>query len=95
MRSNKSMPGLGRNIMLYRCDCCGNYTLIEESDDICPVCGWQEDNVLRRFPDSTGGANYELSLNDAKKNYKLFGAKNKKCLSRVRKPLPEELPENN
>ena len=83
------------NGMRYRCDCCGYYTLRNESDDICPVCGWQEDIVLREDPDFVGGANYELSLNEAKKNYKRFGAKNKKCLSRVRKPLLEELPENN
>lgn len=81
--------------MRYRCDCCGYYTLLEKRDYICPVCGWQEDNVLRKFPDSTGGANYELSLNEARKNYKLLGAKSKKFVDKVRKPLPEELPENN
>lgn len=81
--------------MLYRCDCCGNYALIEESDDICPVCGWQEDNVQRRYPDSIGGANYEISLNEAKKNYRMFGAISKKYVTEVRKPYPEELPEYN
>lgn len=80
--------------MRYKCDCCGYYTLMNESDDICPVCWWQEDNVQRRYPDSTGGAN-EISLNEAKKNYILFGVSDKKYINKVRKPLPEELPENN
>lgn len=81
--------------MRYKCDCCGYYALKNEGDDICPVCGWQEDNVQRRFPDSTGGANYEISLNMAKENFKKFGVFNKKYKNDVRKPLPEELPENN
>ncbi|MDT2660324.1 CPCC family cysteine-rich protein [Enterococcus hulanensis] len=81
--------------MRYKCDCCGYYTLLEESDEICPVCGWQEDNVQRRYPDSTGGANYEISLNEAKKNYEKLGVFNLKYINDVRKPLTEELPENN
>ena len=79
----------------FKCDCCGYYTLVEESDEICPVCGWQEDNVQRRYPDSTGGANYEISLNEAKKSCEKLGVFNPKYINDVRKPLPEELPENN
>lgn len=81
--------------MRYRCDCCGYYTLEHKRDDICPVCEWQEDIVQKNELDSTGGANYEISLNEAKKNYKKFGVFNKKYIKDVRKPLPEELPENN
>lgn len=80
--------------MRYRCDCCGYYTLRNKSDDICPVCGWQEDYVQRNNPNFTGGAN-EVSLNEAKKNYELFGVFDMEYINEVRRPLPEELPENN
>lgn len=79
--------------MLYRCDCCGYYTLEDEVYEICSVCQWQEDYITRKDPDFTGGAN-EVSLNEARNNYKLFGASEKKYVGRVRKPLSEELPEN-
>ena len=34
--------------MLYKCECCGFYSLPEESagnDYICPICYWQDDFV--------------------------------------------------
>lgn len=80
--------------MRYKCDCCGYYSLNNYSDEICHVCGWQEDNVQRRYPDFTGGAN-ENSLNEAKKNYRMFGVFDLEYIDEVRKPYPEELPENN
>lgn len=83
--------------MRYKCECCGNYTLPEESsgtDYICPVCYWQDDYVQFHDPDYKGGANDE-SLNEARENYQLLGAFSKKYTNHVRKPLPEELPENN
>ena len=80
--------------MRYKCSCCGYYTLREESDDICQVCAWQEDIVQRKDPDYVGGPN-EASLNQAKENYILFGASSKRFIDRVRKPRPEEFPENN
>ena len=80
--------------MCYKCSCCGYYTLIEEYDDICPVCRWQGDIVQEEDPDFEGGANEE-SLNQARENYKIFGASNRKFVDKVRKPLHEELPENN
>ncbi|WP_211219403.1 CPCC family cysteine-rich protein [Enterococcus pallens] len=48
--------------MRYRCHCCGYYTLIEDSDDICPVCWWQDDIVQREDPDYGGGPNHGISL---------------------------------
>lgn len=83
------------DVMRYRCDCCGYYTLLEKRDYICPVCGWQEDIVQKEDPYFVGGANYEISLNEAKKNYKKYGVFNVKYINKVRQPLPEELPENN
>ena len=80
--------------MCYKCSCCGYYTLRDESDDICQVCAWQEDIVQKEDPDFIGGPN-EVSLNQARKNYNLFGASDKKFVDKVRKPLLKELPENN
>jgi hypothetical protein len=79
--------------MLYKCSCCGNYTLNDESDYICPVCYWHEDIVQREDPDFEGGANEE-SLNQARKNYLTFGAVNKKFISYVRRPTDVELSKN-
>ena len=83
--------------MGYKCECCGNYTLPEESigmDNICPVCYWQDDYVQLHDPDFMGGANKE-SLNQARLNFNHFGVFSKKYISFVRNPHPDELPENN
>jgi rubredoxin len=83
--------------MRYKCSCCGYYTLPEESAgnyNICPVCNWEDDYVQLHNPDFEGGAN-RVSLNQAKANFELFGATETRFIDEVRKPLPEELPENN
>lgn len=75
----------------YKCPCCGYYTLEDEPGhfDICPVCYWEDDNIQADDPDYWGGANY-MSLNDARKNYKEFGAISKEFLDLVRPPTEEE-----
>lgn len=83
--------------MLYKCECCGYYTLPEKSTgnyNICPVCYWEDDIVQLNDLDFEGGANDE-SLNQARENFKAFGAISEKFVSKVRKPLFHELPENN
>ena len=80
--------------MRYKCPCCENYTLREDSDDICSVCAWQDDVLQREDQDYIGGPN-SVSLNQARENYNAFRASNRKFIDKVRKPLLEELPENN
>ena len=80
--------------MRYKCACCGNYTLIEKHDDICPVCYWQEDIVQEKYPDFEGGAN-EVNLKQERENYKIFDVSDKMFIDKVRKPFSNELPENN
>ena len=75
----------------FKCSCCGNFTLNEETDAICKVCFWQEDIVQRVDPFFKGGANEE-SLIQARMNYRLFGACSKDFIHLVRQPLFEELP---
>ncbi|KAF6576886.1 glycosyltransferase [Paenibacillus polymyxa] len=76
-----------------KCPCCGNFT-VEEDFDICEVCYWQYDTVAHNNPDIVMGAN-KISLNIAQKNYKTFGASEERFIDKVRKPVSEELPENN
>ena len=83
------------------CPCCGNYTFEVESEkdiiiDICEVCFWQYDLAAHSKPNVSIGPN-KLSLNEARENYKQFGAKREKFANDkfVRQPLAKELPENN
>ena len=52
-----------------KCECCGQETLEAGGRfDICPVCGWEDDNVQNHKPDFWGGANF-ICLNEAKRVY--------------------------
>jgi len=78
----------------YSCPCCGYLTLILEPPGtfrLCPVCYWEDDPIQFDDPDYTGGAN-RVSLNQARENFLRFGACEEVVVSRVRKPLPEEIP---
>lgn len=83
--------------MLFKCECCGYYTLPEESRgnyNICPVCFWEDDIVQLEDPNFEGGANEE-SLNQARSNYLHFGVSHKKFIGKVRKPFDYEFPPKN
>ena len=78
----------------YPCPCCSHLTLDEApggSHAICGVCCWEDDGVQLRDPDYRGGAN-GMSLNEARKNFRQFGASEKRRLPRVRLPRREEHP---
>ena len=48
------------------CACCKRQTLPKGSIfEICPVCGWEDDEYQNEHPDYEGGAN-KMSLNKAK-----------------------------
>jgi hypothetical protein len=71
----------------YPCPCCG-YVVFGEpagSDDICPICFWEDDLWQLRFVDSTGGAN-RPSLVEAQRNYASFGCSEPRLLQHVRPP---------
>jgi hypothetical protein len=76
----------------YTCPCCGYMTLSDPPGhfDICPICYWEDDNIQRDDPDYWGGAN-DLSLRDAQKNFAAFGAKDKRYIDVVRKPMEDEV----
>jgi hypothetical protein len=77
----------------FQCPCCGYYTLQEgrsNSFDICRVCFWEDDGVQFHDPDYEGGAN-GVSLNQARENFKKFGACDEWSRSSVTKPTKEEM----
>lgn len=46
------------------CKCCGIGFVDAETDsfDICPICGWEDDEGQNAYPDLEGGANgYSLN----------------------------------
>lgn len=78
----------------FPCPCCGYLTLDQEPPgtfQICEVCNWEDDNVQCENPSFERGANKE-SLNQARINFKTFGASSREALSAVRRPLPTEMP---
>lgn len=53
----------------HLCPICGKYKFKDDNSfDICPFCGWEDDCVQLNDPDLEGGAN-ELSLNQYKNKY--------------------------
>lgn len=78
----------------HKCPCCGYITIADDQGvpcfgDICPVCFWEIDFLAG--PDDPSAANHGLTLTQAQKNYKDFGACEKEMLQHVRDPKPEEL----
>ncbi|WP_116061426.1 CPCC family cysteine-rich protein [Cohnella phaseoli] len=76
----------------YNCPCCGYATLPSEPPgtfDICPVCYWEDDNLQYAQPEREGGAN-DISLLEARQNFKKFGAMSLEFTDKVRLPFEDE-----
>jgi len=76
------------------CPCCEYLTLEADeagSDDICPVCFWEDDFVQFQDPTYAGGANH-ASLEQARRNFREFGASEKRRMPHVRPAKPSEIP---
>jgi len=65
------------------CVCCGHLTLDDppSSDQICPMCFWQDDAVQLRWPDFASGAN-PCSLREAQRNFQRYGACDESAIER-------------
>jgi hypothetical protein len=76
----------------YRCSCCGYLTLFGRGGfEICPVCFWEDDGQDDHdAEDVRGGPNGNLSLAEARMNFKAFGATDRKFLNSVRAPGEDE-----
>jgi hypothetical protein len=82
---------LGRR---YACACCGYLTLDDGPNgtySICGVCFWEDDGVQFRDPDYEGGAN-AVSLNEARRNFRVESVSEPEFKTHIRAPLPEEHP---
>ena len=80
--------------MALACPACGFLTISEDfygSFEICPVCGWEDDNVQLANPCSGGGANKE-SLADCQKRVGTWSAEQMRRFERDShwRPLSEE-----
>lgn len=75
----------------FPCPCCGHLTLASGPGDyeLCPVCGWEDDDGQLRYPMSPDGAN-GVSLVEAQRSYAKRGAKHHRSARRVRKPMADE-----
>jgi hypothetical protein len=77
------------NQTTYPCPCCGYLVFGDPpgSDDIYPICFWEDDVSQRRFPER-GGAN--IPLIEAQQNYRMFGAIEPRFKRHVRQPRPDD-----
>lgn len=78
----------------FPCPCCGFLTLTEKPPgtfDVCPVCGWEDDDLQAREPEFGGGAN-RVSLQEARAHFRACGASEPRLVAHVRTPLPDEIP---
>lgn len=68
------------------CPCCGHFTLhASKSDEICPVCYWQDDGQDNETASEVwGGPNKDISLAEARENFKNFQAGHRDWLPHVR-----------
>ncbi|WP_296283333.1 CPCC family cysteine-rich protein [uncultured Acinetobacter sp.] len=75
--------------MDYACACCNQLTRDEPQSNgdyiICHVCFWEDDPIQNTDAYYCGGANV-VSLNEAKENYRKFGASEERFIKYVRKP---------
>jgi hypothetical protein len=74
--------------MMYPCPCCGFLEFKEPpgSDDICPICFWQDDEISLRYPVIAVGGPNKVSLFEAQKNFAARGVSEPRFRARVRAP---------
>jgi hypothetical protein len=75
----------------YPCPCCGYLVFYAEpgSHHLCPICQWEDNLVQLRFPRMSGAAN-TVSLEIAQKNYREFGAAERRKINLGREPFETE-----
>jgi hypothetical protein len=59
------------------------------SHEVCPICRWEDDMAQLRFARMAGSANPE-SLEDAQRNFAVFGCSSQRNRQRSRPPLRTE-----
>jgi hypothetical protein len=76
----------------YRCPCCRLTTLRERGGyGICPVCNWEDDGQDDHDADEVrGGPNADVSLTQARDNFRRLGAFIAEAVPHVRAPTDED-----
>lgn len=73
------------------CQCCGNRTVFKRiTNDICPVCFWEDDKDTLYNPNSISEVNH-ISLGEAKRNYEKYKVSKEDFKEHVRKPFTFEM----
>lgn len=76
------------------CSCCG-YVTISDQFDACSICRWVHDPVQEADPlHDNKGPNY-VTLQEAQRNYRLFGAASKAHVPDARDPSPDDVRDPN
>ena len=79
---------LDKNQLDEFCPCC-DYNTFEGKErlvySICPICFWEDDPIAFNEPDTVEGPNW-VSLTQARKNFKAFGACERDMKRNTRKP---------
>ncbi len=93
MKSYRPIWHVGDSGPKCACPCCGYRTLSERGGfEICPVCFWEDDGQDDEDADVVrGGPNHSLSLTEARRNFREFGASDWERRGYVRNPTAEEL----
>jgi hypothetical protein len=78
--------------VLFRCPCCGARTLCTpDALELCPVCWWEDDGQESEdAAEARVTVNGELSLSEARQNFRLCGAAHPRFVRYVRRARPEE-----
>lgn len=80
----------------WPCPCCGFITIPNKGNAlayICPVCLWEIDLFIQRENEASD-QNHGLTLDEARKNYRQFGAILPELKKYCREPKDYEYPKN-
>jgi len=76
----------------FHCPCCGFKTLYGRGClEICRVCFWEDDGQDDMDADERYGGPNHISLTEGRVNFIRYGVFELRHLSRVRKPLEDEI----
>ena len=71
----------------FPCPCCGHrvHDHAPGFNQVCPICGWEDDLAQLRFPLMPGSSN-TVSLLEAQENYRTYGASELRSRGTTRAP---------
>ena len=77
---------------LYACPCCGYATLAEVAEfEICEICFWEDDGQDNPDHEECLGGPNGVSLKEARFNFIMYGAAEKKDLELVRSVQQDDI----